>query len=274
MCFTTWHPGVEGAFEVKYRVPFGGLPAVPGPGVPYYVEAGAGPGAKRGRRHSAAKKPRSAAPQAGTDTRHMSLPGASQVDSKPPVKDSVWNFAYGANMSSWKLQQRRKITPLEAIPGALPGHRLAFNHRGGMGNVVAASSSADVTAGIGAVHGVLLLVKEEDFAKLCRMEDGYDAVSMTVTAYDGRRIVAQVFVSKADQVIVDGLPPSERYKQLLLDGANEFQLDDSYTQWLAALDSIHPSSRGEQYYRKVTPLPPTTHVPYTPARLRILCNGF
>lgn len=47
-----------------------------------------------------------------------------------------WNFAFGANMSRDKLEKSRKIKPLESIPGVLPGWRLSFSHRGGMGTLM------------------------------------------------------------------------------------------------------------------------------------------
>ena len=45
--------------------------------------------------------------------------------------EEVWNFAYGANLSNHKLEAVRRITPLERVPGVLPGWRLRFAHRGG-----------------------------------------------------------------------------------------------------------------------------------------------
>jgi hypothetical protein len=52
------------------------------------------------------------------------------------ASNGIWNFAYGANMSPAKLGGSRGLRPLASQPGKLSGHRLAFNHRGGFGNVV------------------------------------------------------------------------------------------------------------------------------------------
>lgn len=48
----------------------------------------------------------------------------------------IWNFAFGANMSPRKLGGSRGLHPLESQPAVLKGYRLAFNHRGGFGNIV------------------------------------------------------------------------------------------------------------------------------------------
>ena len=48
----------------------------------------------------------------------------------------VWNFAYGANICRRKVHGSRKLRPVESVVGVLDGWRLAFNHRGGMGNCV------------------------------------------------------------------------------------------------------------------------------------------
>jgi hypothetical protein len=66
----------------------------------------------------------------------------------------VWNFAYGASMSSFKLVNQRNTKPLESVPAVLPGFRLAFNHRGGMGNVMEDSDERSLP-----VHEVLHKLK-------------------------------------------------------------------------------------------------------------------
>lgn len=198
VCFIS-RVGFEGAFEVKYRIPFGGGRVVPGPGVPYLAppRPARAPTAIAGSASRGRSKER---PPAARFT------GGRGENGRKPEETTVWNFAYGANMNSWKLTERRKIRPRESVAGTLPCHRLSFNHRGGMGNVVP-SPGTDV-------HGVLLRVSAADFAKLQRMEDGYDAADVTVRSYDGRDIVAKVFVSKPSRLIVDGLAPPERYKRV------------------------------------------------------------
>jgi len=44
-------------------------------------------------------------------------------------EESVWYFAFGANMTAKKLTESRGIKPFEATNGFLPGWRLAFNHK-------------------------------------------------------------------------------------------------------------------------------------------------
>merc|ERR1719160_38772 len=58
-----------------------------------------------------------------------------QVERVEEGEQGVWNFAYGANINPWKLENVRGIIPLEMVRGFLSGWRLVFNHRGGMGNL-------------------------------------------------------------------------------------------------------------------------------------------
>lgn len=61
---------------------------------------------------------------------------------------SVWQFAYGANMSPTKLGGARGIHPLESLPAVLPGWRLAFDHRGGMGSLAQLAPGEDAPGGL------------------------------------------------------------------------------------------------------------------------------
>ena len=89
----------------------------------------------------------------------------------------VWNFAYGANMAKEKLSGARGLQPLASKPGLLKGHRMAFNHRGAMGNVMPDAGKS--------VHGVLHLLSNEEIGVLTNMEHEYWPVEVDVHAYDG-----------------------------------------------------------------------------------------
>jgi hypothetical protein len=118
-----------------------------------------------------------------------------------------WNFSYGANMAPEKLTGARGLSPLQSKPGVLKHFRLAFTHRGAMGNVVvhpaAAAEGAEAEAeakakakaarGLGeagwgamdGVHGVLHRLDAEGMAALTNMEHEYWPVEVDVHAYDG-----------------------------------------------------------------------------------------
>jgi hypothetical protein len=41
-------------------------------------------------------------------------------------EEFIWNFAFGSNMSSQVLTGRRKIKPIESIPGTAQNWRVSF----------------------------------------------------------------------------------------------------------------------------------------------------
>ncbi|GAQ83573.1 RNA ligase/cyclic nucleotide phosphodiesterase [Klebsormidium nitens] len=204
----------------------------------------------------------------GTGTRNGSGPrnahGAEdptssreQVGSEPSTSgqaDLVWNFAYGANVNKHKLEVVRRITPVDSVPGRLAGYRLAFNHRGAMGNVVESPGDA--------CHGLLHQVTREQFNRLREMENGYSAVDVDVEPYDGRgSIRAVVFCSRPEELIQDGLPPSTRYLNLIKSGAKEWGLHPNYVAWLDSLPAVDAQARGPEYWRSPAglKLPPSQY---------------
>ena len=69
-------------------------------------------------------------------------------------------------MDPVKLGSTRGLTALRSKPAVLRGHRLAFNHRGGFGNLVQDGAHS-------VVHGVLHQFSAEHMAKLINMEHEY-----------------------------------------------------------------------------------------------------
>lgn len=185
-------------------------------------------------------------------------PGASGGGATAPAaateSDTVWNFAFGANINPRKLRDRRGINPIEEVRGHLEGWRLVFNHSGGMGNIQPISelgSEAEAAEQLSgpcptAVHGMLLRLHPKDFQKLCNMEHEYITEEVEVVTYDGRRILAQAFVSPPEYRLPHYLPPPERYLNLIRQGARTSQLEGSYQAWLMRLRSV--KDRGPEYY--------------------------
>ncbi|KAJ1461135.1 hypothetical protein M885DRAFT_507760 [Pelagophyceae sp. CCMP2097] len=150
----------------------------------------------------------------------------------------VWNFAYGANMDDHKLRFVRKLTPLESVPAQLRGYRLAFNHNGGMGNLVPDAASV--------AHGVAHRLSPSDFEKLQGMEGDYNAVQVSVDPYEAQPFInAVAFVGKPTHDIADGLPPPKRYVDLLRAGAKFWNL--RHLQWLQDLKTCDSNKRGPEY---------------------------
>ncbi|CAJ1386751.1 unnamed protein product, partial [Effrenium voratum] len=161
-------------------------------------------------------------------------------------KKGVWNFAFGANLSPWKLRTKRGIAPLEQVPGKLPGWRLVFNHKGGMGNIEPLERCTAQGEDPGAVHGLLLLLKPPDFEKLSKMEHEYVTTEVEVEAYDGRVIRARAFVSPKDYRLATYPNPPERYIKLIRDGASSSSLHGEYQAWLRTIPGAQ--QRGAEYW--------------------------
>lgn len=171
-----------------------------------------------------------------------------------PERGAVWNFGFGANLDPQKLIQKRGINPLEVIPGSVSGLRLAFNHRGGFGNLVPAEGcppAATLSPNLPqpSVNGVLLLLKFGDFETLAGMEHQYEAKEVTVEAYDGRKIVALAFITQPSFVTLrSDLLPTSRYIGLIRRGAHQMGIAPAYTAWLDQVPSIPDDKRGPEYY--------------------------
>ncbi len=168
--------------------------------------------------------------------------GAMHASATQQATDAIWNFAYGANINETKLRAVRKMMPLDSQPCVLAGWRLAFNHNGGMGNLVRDPRAA--------CHGVAHLLSADDFARLSAMENDYDATPVRVLPYDADSpaIDAVAFVSKPSHEIAEGLPPPTRYANLLREGAAHWKLE--HAAWLDALATLD-GQRGAEYRTSV-----------------------
>ncbi len=164
--------------------------------------------------------------------------------------DHIWNFAYGSNMHPERRATRAKLSPFELTPAVLREWRLAFNIPGvpllepAMASILPARGRT--------VHGVLLKLSRQDFARLEQSEGGdsfYKQVTLEVEAYDGRRISARVFKA-APALEFPETAPSRRYLTLLRDGARESGLDPEYRAWLEGL----PHATDNQLTRTLGPM--------------------
>lgn len=156
--------GFDDPFTLRYYVPFGGGQPVAAR-VPYVATVGdasslTGSGALSGSRRRRSSSSPLAASLFGI--------GAARGDG------TVWQFAYGANMAPSKLNGSHGLHPLESLPARLPGWRLGFTHRGGMGNLVPLAAGQAGPAGLGAVHGVLHRLSPADYGRLANMEHEYE----------------------------------------------------------------------------------------------------
>jgi len=160
----------------------------------------------------------------------------------------VNNFAYGSNMSLSVLTGRRKITPIKSTAAVLHGYALTFNLRGvpylepGFGNLVPHKGSA--------VHGVVHSMRKADFVRLLQSEagngnsrDGYIPVPVQLTAYDGTLIDAYALQVDSTSPLIStvNVLPSKRYMDLLMAGAKQFNMRESYQRFLADVPVFSPT---------------------------------
>jgi len=86
-------------------------------------------------------------------------------------------------------------------------------------------------------HGLLLKLTKKSFARLIMTEGvskGYMPIEVEVKAYDGRIIKAYA-LSPHYQLIVHGQYPSKRYRNLLIQGAQEHGLSIEYQNYLKTI---------------------------------------
>lgn len=177
---------------------------------------------------------------------------ASNTSTEPLFPTSypeyVYNFAYGSNMHKNILSGRRKIHPLESIPGVLEGWQLTFDLRGVpgvepcFGNIKQNPDSE--------IHGILHKMTERDFKRLLATEggsgvdaNGYIPHKVNVHAYDGRMIEAYALVARqtSPYVLREHALPSTRYMKLLRDGAIHHKIHPLYVEYLQSLPSTDRS---------------------------------
>ncbi|CAF1340868.1 unnamed protein product [Rotaria sp. Silwood1] len=157
----------------------------------------------------------------------------------------VYNFAYGANLQPKVLSGRRKIQPIESIPGILEGWQLMFDLRGipavepCFGNI---KENPDAE-----IHGVLHKMTSKEFKHLLATEggsgvdkNGYIPKKVNVHAYDGRIIEAYVLVVQqtSSAIFYHHALPSNRYIGLLRSGAIHHKIHPLYIEYLQSLPSI------------------------------------
>ncbi len=113
---------------------------------------------------------------------------------------------------------------LEERNALLPNYELRFNKK-----IRDGSAGANIQPCSGkTVHGVIYKIDESGFRNLDRHEgvpDHYRRIEVRVTPEGGDPVPAQIYIASR---IAKGLRPAARYLQMILDGAGEHSLPDSY----------------------------------------------
>jgi hypothetical protein len=157
-------------------------------------------------------------------------------------------FSYGSNMNQDNMdrfcdsKQRPRIDLRLRNPrnGILPGYKLDFNYRsrlmgGGAGNLT--PSAGDY------VEGVVYEMEADDMITLDMKEglpSAYKRIMVPINLYDGTQLQGVVAYLACDDRIVPFCPPTEQYKQDLIEGAKANGLT---TEWIAMLCAL-PTQEG------------------------------
>lgn len=132
----------------------------------------------------------------------------------------AYYFAYGSNMLPKRLLERIKKyhTVFQAV---LTGHKFIYNKKSIDGTAKANVGSSDGTD----VQGVCFEIDEDDFKILKKYEGGYDQRNIEVTTGNGNTTKAITYISAS---IDNKLIPTDEYKNMVLKGAEHWELSKSY----------------------------------------------
>lgn len=142
-------------------------------------------------------------------------------------------FAYGSNMLTRRLKDRTPSADAVST-GFVEGHRLSFDKvsRDGSGkaDIEATGTPTD------RVYGVLFSIAAEEETTLDRaegLEKGYRKDKIEVVTPTGVAVAVTYIATKKEPAY----QPYHWYKTLVIAGAVEHSLPDSYVEWLRTVDS-------------------------------------
>ncbi len=154
----------------------------------------------------------------------------------------VWYFAYGSNMQPATFAERRGIVPAQALPARALGWRLVLDKPP---LVPIGESFANLIATAGAeTFGVVYEITPDDLSHVDLTEGvligNYTRVEIAVEPLASSDGPARAFTLVSDQRAPD-LRPSDRYMQLLIEGAKHHGLPDAWIAMLRAIPTCAPS---------------------------------
>jgi len=159
-------------------------------------------------------------------------------------------FAIGAMLNPVSLRLRN-IHPVSSRPAKLPRFRLHFFGEAGMAEALPAEGSC--------LHGVIHVLSDDEAHRLDVIEAGYDKHYAKAVTYDGTDVEVFVYCRK-DENIERGEdhdnPPSERYLQILSEGAEHFGVDPEYINFLQS-HPFEPRTKPNEYLSFDLPGPTT-----------------
>lgn len=158
-------------------------------------------------------------------------------------------FGFGSNMNIHSLRAKG-VEPIRSRLAVLEGWSLRFNvqhffrHEGGVGNIELSDKPDD------RVWGVLHECTNDALQKLDEVEAygyGYDRISVKVKT--GGELVSALCYVGMPEFIDNSCLPSKRYLNIVIEGARQAGIDDSYIQNLKKL----PMQMSDKYSNFIAP---------------------
>ena len=143
-------------------------------------------------------------------------------------------FAYGSNMLSRRLQERTSSATVIGT-GFVEGRRLAFHKvsKDGSGKCDIELTNVETNRAYGVLFGIASAEKNA-LDKAEGLGQGYKEESVIVRQASGATVTATAYIATAIEPV---LRPYDWYKALVVAGAIEHGLPDSYIEWLRTFHS-------------------------------------
>jgi gamma-glutamylcyclotransferase (GGCT)/AIG2-like uncharacterized protein YtfP len=182
--------------------------------------------------------------------------------------ESIWYFAYGGNMAR-RVLARRGVAPLGTEAGQLSGYELRFSQPGLIFTEPAFGNLEPATGAV--VHGALYRLTAADMERLDQVEGAeYHHVDVTVRGARSGAVSARAYLNPHP---VPNLVPSRRYLGLLIEGAQELGLPESYVEALRRQRSHHIPVLSPLTAALVGSFERARRAGFRPERLRLAIRG-
>ena len=166
------------------------------------------------------------------------------------MADWIPYFAFGANLNKDVFYGTRKMQPKSWERAQLHGFQVRFTEPGVMPLLEPAFASIEACEG-GVVHGVLYYINHSDFERLNLSEShNYSRLDMEVIGEESGSVVAKVYKSRYTK---EGLKPSTRYRDVIVQGARDHGLPDDYCQMLEAHDASYVPMISDIFWAGIKP---------------------
>ncbi|KAJ1876667.1 hypothetical protein H4R99_007919 [Coemansia sp. RSA 1722] len=191
-------------------------------------------------------------------------------------KDMVWYLGYGSNMSSEVLSGRRQVFPVKSLPVVVPGYQLTFDMAGipyvepgfgtimpvdrsnetadkanGQSQLLLQSRKTDCQAG-SPLHCIAHLITKKEFAHIINTEGGsgnpdfgYQVLEVACKTYDGQSLKGMTLIDYETKVSC--YHPSQRYRNIILNGAEEHNLAPEYIERLKMVKPYVAETAGQRF---------------------------